>query len=100
MHKYGTGSGPATGRSVDYEPRCSSRNSRIERFVYCTLGPVAITTPAGLPVWGPRSAPGSVFVDARSQTLCVDFKAKLIQNREPVGETQEYQCTRSPPSDG
>ncbi len=75
----------ATGRSVDYEPRCSSRNSRIERFVYCTLGPVAITTPAGLPVWGPRSAPGSVFVDARSQTLCVDFKAKLIQNREPVG---------------
>src|SRR6266545_1038856 len=90
----------ATGRSVDYEPRCSSRNSRIERFVYCTLGPVAITTPAGLPVWGPRSAPGSVFVDARSQTLCVDFKAKLIQNREPVGGTQEYQFTRSPPSDG
>ncbi len=39
--------------------------ARIEGFVYYRLGPVATTTPAGLPVWGPRSAPGSVFVDPR-----------------------------------
>src|SRR6266511_3428312 len=37
--------------------------ARIEGFVYCRLDPVATTTPAGLPVWGPRSASGSVFVD-------------------------------------
>ncbi len=60
--------------------RCSSRNSRIERFVYCTLGPVAI-------------APGSVFVDPRYQTFCyvtlaVVFSAEArcsdaqIRNRE------------------
>jgi hypothetical protein len=30
------------------------------RFVEC-LHPVATTTPAGLPGWGPRSAPGSVI---------------------------------------
>src|SRR6266545_1124842 len=39
--------------------------ARIEGFVYCRLDPVATTTPAGLPVWGPRSASGSVFVDPR-----------------------------------
>jgi hypothetical protein len=38
------------------------RSARLERFVYRRLGPVATTTPAGLPVWGPRSAPGFVFV--------------------------------------
>jgi hypothetical protein len=32
--------------------------------------PVATTTPAGLPVWGPRSAPGSVFVDPCCQSFC------------------------------
>src|SRR6266540_3006617 len=71
MHKYGTGSGPATESSVDYEPRCSSRNSRIERFVYCRLQPVAI-------------APGSVFVDPRCQPACVDFIATRIKNRSGV----------------
>ncbi len=50
--------------------------ARIEGFVYCKLGPVATTTPAGLPVWGPRSAPGSVcrptllpFTDATARAL-------------------------------
>jgi len=33
--------------------------------VLCSLQPVATTTPAGLPVWGPRFAPGSVFVVPR-----------------------------------
>src|SRR6266508_3291449 len=61
----------ATGRSVDYEPRCSSRNSRIERFVYCRLQPVA-------------AAPGSVFVDPRYQPACVDFIATRIKNRSGV----------------
>ncbi len=50
----------ATGPSVDYEPRCSSRNSRIERFAYRRLDPVA-------------AAPGSVFVDSRCQPSCVDI---------------------------
>src|SRR6266540_3271801 len=50
----------ATGYSVDYEPRCSSRNSRIERFAYRRLDPVA-------------AAPGSVFVDSRCQPSCVDI---------------------------
>jgi hypothetical protein len=44
--------------------------ARIVRFVYRRLGPVATTTPAGLPVWGPRSAPGSVFVVSCCRYLC------------------------------
>ncbi len=63
----------ATGPSVDYEPRCSSRNSRIERFVYCRLQPVA-------------AAPGSVFVDPRCQPSCVDIIATRIMNRERSGD--------------
>ena len=39
----------ATGCTVDYEPRCSSRCSRIERILYRRLEPVA-------------TAPGSLFV--------------------------------------
>jgi hypothetical protein len=35
---------------------------------YC-VGPLAITTPAGLPGWGPRSAPGSVLSGDQSNFL-------------------------------
>ena len=41
--------------------------------------PVASTTPSGLPAWGPRSAPGSVFVDPRCQALWQGF-ALIILN--------------------
>ena len=81
-------------------PRCSSRNSRIERFVYCTLGPVATTTPAGLAVWGPRSAPGSVFVDPRSRILCVDFKAKLYGTGSLCENSEVPMHTQSALADG
>ncbi len=30
---------------------------------WCSFSAVASTTPAGLPGWGPRSAPGSVLRD-------------------------------------
>ncbi len=45
--------------------------ARIEGFVYCRLDPVATTTPAGLPVCGPRFASGSVFVDPRLPIFCL-----------------------------
>ncbi len=63
----------ATEPSVDYEPRCSSRNSCIERFAYRRLQPVA-------------AAPGSVFVDPRCQPFCVDIIATRIMNRERSGD--------------
>src|SRR6266545_5974415 len=74
----------ATEPSVDYEPRCSSRNSCIERFAYRRLQPVA-------------AAPRSVFVDPRCQPFCyvalaVVFSAEAgcsdaqIRNRERSGD--------------
>src|SRR6266511_801161 len=70
----------------------SSGDSRIGRFVYCSLDPVATTTPAGLPVWGPRSAPGSVFVDSRCRTVCLrGFGGRVFSGSEM------QRCTNTEP---
>src|SRR6266540_247547 len=81
----------ATGPSVDYEPRCSSRNSRIERFAYRRLQPFA-------------AAPRSVFVNPRCQPFCyvalaVVFSAEAgcsdaqIRNRERSGDRVHVRST-------